>query len=338
MLVYNPEFVENIEYAYAVARIRALETKIVQKADFKTLADAHPERFYPLFNEIAPVKSTETHELETLLKELEQSFTETFFIVKSLIIEDEIKRLISLSYDYELLKLLVKSQRGATISIPREISNRSNYSYPVLKTLLENGKVIDTGETIYSTYTSLINAKEISGRYIDYMGDIAYYTELFDILEGYNNPFIRDFYIRKIDAINLTTAFRVKHKGGKRSDLRKRWLPFGSIDIQFLEYSFDLNIESFASKIIFSPFSSVLMQIVKVEDEEEMIERLEKLLDESLMGYLKESGFVTFGIEPILSYLWLKEAELNNLRTLLIAKANLVSAEEIKKHLRGLNG
>jgi len=338
MLTYNPEFVENSEYAYACAKIRSLETKIVKMSDLRTLLDANLNRFYPLFTEIAPVKGSDAYDSEILLKIMEESFTESFNLVKSIIIEDEIKRLISLKYDYELLKLIVKSQKQAFVEIPEEVSKRSNYSYPVLKALLEGGKVIDTGEIAYNTYVSLINEKETSGRCIDHTCDLSYYSEVFRILENYNNPFIRDFFIRKIDVINIITTLRLKLKGAKRSDLKDRYLPSGSIDVQFFEYGLDLNIEGFASKIIFSPFSSFLNRVVKIEDEEERIEILERLLDESLTSYLKESVFVTFGIEPILSYLWLKEIELKNLRTLLIAKSNLLSAEEIKKHLRGFYG
>ena len=60
--------------------------------------------------------------------------------------------------------------------------------------------------------------------------------------------------------------------------------------------------------------------------------------DESQSAYLRESIFVTFGIEPILAYLWARERELNNIRTILIAKLSGVAGDEIKKYLRGVYG
>ncbi|MCK4804505.1 MAG: hypothetical protein KAT88_08100, partial [Spirochaetes bacterium] len=161
------EFVEISDYAYAVARIRALETKLIDGKDYNTLIVAPEERFFPLFTEIAGIKSDGPPLLSALVKSLEESFTESLYLVKSLILQDEVKRLISLKYDYELLKLIIKEAGGQEITIPTEISKRSNYSYPLLKSLLESGKALDTGSVIYETYNSLKNARDLTGKRID---------------------------------------------------------------------------------------------------------------------------------------------------------------------------
>ena len=65
---------------------------------------------------------------------------------------------------------------------------------------------------------------------------------------------------------------------------------------------------------------------------------VEKLLEEELIKNLRESLFVTFGVEPLLTYLWIRDAEVKNLRTVLLSKSAGVSPEEIKKHIRGFYG
>ena len=137
MLTYNPEFVENDEYAYAVGKIRAMETKLIGESGYNSLISSPPDRFQALFSEITGLRSGESTDFHGILGKLEDSFTGQFYMIKSLIIEDEIKRLISLEYDYELLKFIIKAERNFDIDVPTEVSRRSNYSYPLLKTLLE---------------------------------------------------------------------------------------------------------------------------------------------------------------------------------------------------------
>ena len=338
MLVYNPEFVENSEYAFAVAKIRALETNFVNSAGYNSLIAAPVDRFNALFAEITMIRSEGAANVSSLLAQLEELFTVQFYMVKSLVLEDEIKRLISLEYDYEILKLIVKEERVERVVIPTEVSRRSNYSYPVLKSLLEGGKFIDTGEILYNTYFSLKSEKELNSNIIDNTCDKSYYNEVFQILEQYNNPFLTGYFIRKVDMRNILTTLRLKIRGEKRSTLRERFFPFGSIDISFLEQGLDLNLEGFTSRIIFSPLSSVLRAVEKKGEESDQVTQAEKLLEEDLLRYLKESIFVTFGIEPILAYLWTKELEVKNLRIILLGKVTGIAPEEIKRYVRGFYG
>lgn len=338
MLTYNPEFVENSEYAYAVARIRALETRLIDNAAFNSLLSTPWDRFSSLFTELTGISGSDALDPFSLLKSLEEAFTDTFQMVKALILEEEIKRLISLKYDYELMKLIIRRERGEVITVPDTFLNRASFLYPELKTMLGEGRALDTGPVMYSTYLSMIETKDVTGKGIDHACDHSYYTEVFQMIDIVKNDFIRNYFLRQVDAFNIVTALRLKLRGGKRQELRERFLPFGTINLLYLEDSLDLNLESFSQKIIFSPLSSVLVKVNKQLVEEDQVVQAERLFDEDLIEYLRESIFVTFGIEPVLAYLWMKEVELRNLRTILIARNAGVSVAEIKEHLRGLYG
>ncbi len=338
MLTYSPEFVENTDYAFAVARVRALETRYIDEVSLNALLTSEGERFLSQFFEATGIRGGDAANVSRILDDLEESFSETFRLVGSLIIEDEMKRLISLRYDYELLKFIVKEEKGEVIRIPVSLIERSKYGHGLLKSLLAEGKVLETGETMHRTYRGLLEMKDVSSRQIDTACDRAFYTELFQLLDENDNPFIRDYFIREIDAINIVTVLRLKLQGKKRTDMRERYLPFGSIDLSYLEEGFDMNLEGFAGRIQFSPFGQVLREVEKGAEDEEQVAQVERLLDIAQARYLKESAFVSFGIEPILAYLWAKERELKSLRTIFIAKMSSVSADEIRTCLRGLYG
>jgi V/A-type H+-transporting ATPase subunit C len=342
MLTNSAEFVEDIEYAYAVARIRALEIRFIDDVALNTLLQSEGERFIAQFSEITGVKSGsssgEAVDVTRMLVDLEESFSETFQLVHSLILQDSMKRLIGLRYDYELLKFVVKEERGEVMRIPLSLIERSNYGHGLMKTLLSEGRALETGEIIYKTYRSLLESREITSTQIDIQCDRAYYDELFQLLDQNFNPFIRDYFIREIDAINIATVLRLRLQDKKRAIMRERYLPQGSIDLAYLEEGFDMNLEGFAGRIQFSPFAQYLREVDKSAEAEEQVAQVERRLDAAQTSYLKESLIVSFGIEPLLAYLWIKERELNNLRTIFIAKMSGISQDKIRSSLRGPYG
>jgi len=338
MLTYSPEFVEDTEYAFAVARVRALETRYIDEVTINTLLSSDGERFVAHFSEVTGIRSGASVGVTRILDDLEESFSETFRLVQSLILEEEMKRLIGLCYDYELLKFIVKEEKGEILRIPLSLIERSNYGHGLLKILLAEGKALETGETMFRTYRDLLNRKEISSTQIDISCDRAYYDELFRLLDERDNPFIRDYFIREIDTVNISTVLRLKLQGKKRGVMRERYIPLGSIDLSYLEEGFDMNLEGFAGRLQFSPFGQHLREVDKSIDPEDQVAQVERRFDAAQTTYLRETVFTSFGIEPILAYLWTRERELSNLRTIFIAKMSGIPHDEIRTCLRGLYG
>jgi len=335
MQIPELEFEEKTDYSYAVARIRACEKKLLRTAHYSSLINAPPERFPAMFTEIVGIRYPEGGDCREVIREIEEEFTNIFLMVKSLLLEDGYRRLVSLPYDYELLKLIVKDFTPYDWSTFQEVSKRSNYSYPFLKTLLESRKALETGNIIYNTYLSLLEMKNVSGAYIDHYCDVSYFNEVFNIIEQYPNSFIKRYFTLMIDAKNITNMLRLKLREGKRNELRERFMPFGSIDLVYFEHGLDLNLESFASRIIFSPLSSLLNRVEKGAKEEEQVITVERLIDEYLLGYLKESMMVVFGVEPLFAYLWASELQVKNLSLIILSKSSGIEPEQIRSHVRG---
>ncbi|MBN2322355.1 MAG: V-type ATPase subunit [Spirochaetes bacterium] len=342
MLTYNPEFVENAEYAYAVARIRALETRFIGPSGLGALAASGVDRFAAQFSDIAGIDGADLgtrRGAETALRALDDRFTEDYLLVVSLLSGDLPKRLVSLKYDYELLKLIVKEHYGAGFAVPRHLARRSRFSPETLREMLEKKKALETGPRMQDVYTALCargaSSKRISGREIEHRCDSAYYGELFEILGEMKNEYFTGYFIREVDAKNVLGTLRLKLLGGERGEVGARLLPYGAIDAGYFEEIPDLTLEGFAQRIVFSPLSSVLQKVDRTASEEEQVSELERLIDEDKVDYLHESIFVTFGVEPVLAYLFLKEVELKSLRTILVTKHAGLAESEIKRYVRG---
>lgn len=54
------------------------------------------------------------------------------------------------------------------------------------------------------------------------------------------------------------------------------------------------------------------------------------------MNLNKSSKYITFGPEPIFSYIVAKETEIKNLRIIMVSKTNGISPEAIRERVRDL--
>jgi V/A-type H+-transporting ATPase subunit C len=340
------DFVEQAEYAYAVARVRALETSLVDSASISSLMTVPMERFFQSFQETAGAAGA-SHDAKdgdptALMHQLERRFTDTFRLVRSLVMEEAMRRLIGLEYDYRLLNLLVKEARGVGRfgttggDSARDIYEaRANVSFDGLRDALEKGRFTETGEIMYEAWRRLVQDPGLTGSAVDQACVRAFYVDLFGLLDENPNGFIRGYFLRRVDGSNVAAMLRQKLQGKKRADLAARFLPFGSIGLTHLEDGLDMTIDAFAGRIVFSPLAAVLRGVDKTAGEEEQIAEAERLIDDSLVRYLRESLFVTFGVEPVFAYLRLKEMELVNLRTILIGRSGGVPVEDIRGQMRG---
>jgi V/A-type H+-transporting ATPase subunit C len=342
MLMYNPEFVENTEYAYAVARIRALETRFISGSGLGALIASGVDRFSAQFSDMTGIDGADLGTrkgTDTALRLLEDRFTEDYLLVVSLFLDDLPKRIVSLKYDYGLLKLIVKESHGGGTAVPPYLVRRSRFSYEGLVDILEKKRAMETGPRMQEVYAGLhagsAGTKRMSGREIEHHCDCAYYGELFELLEELNNEFILGYFLREVDAKNILSALRLKLLGGKRSEVSARLLPYGTIDAGYFEQLIDLTLEGFSQRIVFSPLAAVLQKVNRAVSEQEQAAELERLIDEDKINYLNESIFVTFGVEPLLTYLFSKEVELKSLRTILVTKHAGLAESEIKRHVRG---
>jgi vacuolar-type H+-ATPase subunit C/Vma6 len=292
------------------------------------------------------------------------------------VLEDEMRRLLSLEYDYRFLGTYLKqtvsrtgprsadsravqsvsgtgagvgagagpgagtgvgagSERGPGASgINPEFRKRANLGYQELTSALREGRYRTVGEIMFSAYRSLSDDKGAGGRDIDHAATVAYYREVFAILNEHPNEFLRGYYIRRADSHNIGAMLRLRLQGKKRSELAGQYLPFGTLDRSHLEEGFDAALEGFTGMIVFSPLAPALAAVDRNLSPDEQVAAAERRMDERITGYFRDSLVVVFGIEPLFSYLWLKRMELINLRLVIMGRLTGMSPDDIRKHLR----
>ena len=107
-----------------------------------------------------------------------------------------------------------------------------------------------------------------------------------------------------------------------------------SVDADVIHSTFDESPENIISKLSFSVYSEVVREGLEGYIATNSANLLEKLSDNYIMALMKDSKFVTFGPERILSYIYAKETEIKLIRIIMVGKLNNVAEEVIRERLR----
>ncbi len=360
--MYGQQFLtsarENTKYAYAVGRIRALETRLLDSMAIGRLLEAESAQ------EVLRMLSEGEYEsaissidgpadFETALNiELERVHA----LVDELSLDPELTRIFRVRWDFHNLKVLLKSNylKGSGFTaIPADDILVVSGLIPVeaLKSTIAPEDDQDGGA---ATLTSVLLGGQNGDNYIlsaledaraiyegtqnPQMIDIAIDNHLQDYLyrqaEDYPNPFLCGYFRAIADLNNIKSFVRVKMLGESVRLLDAVLLPHGSLDKETYLTQFDETVENFAADLMSTPYAEVAAEGVRRWSEEHSLAAFERLSDNYLINYIKPAKYMVFGVEPLMGYLLAKEHEMKLIRIIVIGKFNDLPAEDIKERLR----
>ena len=169
---------------------------------------------------------------------------------------------------------------------------------------------------------------------IDIIVDKFMFEELVQIRKSLNYSFTDKIINAMIDSTNIKTLLRIKKQGKGREFAQEVIVPGGYIDKDTLVSIINESPENIIYKLSFSVYSEVVREGLEGYIATNSANLLEKLSDNYIMALMKDSKFVTFGPERILSYIYAKETEIKLIRIIMVGKLNNVAEEVIRERLR----
>ncbi len=328
--------IDNTIYAYAVARVKAMETRLLDQGQFDRMISASSaEEALKVLSETdyaAPVAELEdVHNFESFLAE-ELRYNYDLVIKFSPI--PELIGMLALRYDIHNLKVLFKSKfLGVHTDLLVPIG-----SYDLVK--LENAvneddyrfldeKIRRAAQNVTEDF--MVNRDP---QVIDLALDRVLYEHLISEAREKQAVFLEGLFVREIDLTNLKTLIRVKRMGLGRDFLKKALLPLGTLSPDRLTAMIEEPLESFVSMMAISDYAALVNEGVREWSEKGSASLLEKLSDNYITAYLRQGKWVPFGIEPLVGFIWAKEIEIKNIRIVLVGKINKLPAEAIRERIR----
>lgn len=171
---------------------------------------------------------------------------------------------------------------------------------------------------------------------IDLSLDKDFYEKLLEDAKKLDYESLIKFTKERIDLTNLKALLRIKGQGQSIDLLEKALIDGGNIEKNLFRDSLNAEKSSYPNLFFKEKIYSQVKEALEESDLNKTMQKIEKIIDNHLMNFAKESKKVSYGPEVIMGYLISREMEVKNLRIILTAKLNSLSREFMEERLRDL--
>lgn len=325
-------------YAFAVGRVRVLETRLLDKSKLERMIEASSvEEAYKVLAETeyagAVAEMASVHDFEQILH---AEMAATLRLLKQSSPRPDLIALMAWCYDVHNLKVLLKAKFMESKEEP--LLPLGTIAPDKLRGMVEEGVFRDLPSFLRDAVQKVMEEFSVSRdpQIIDTNLDIA----LFEMLSAYarkaRSSFMEGLIVRQIDLANLKIFTRVKRMKKDRKFLHKVLLPGGTISSERLAALLDEPFDALCAQLAVSDYAKVISEGMRDWLERGTAARLEKLSDDFITDYLRRDKGSPFRLEPLINYLWSKEIELKNIRLILVGKINRLPAGAIRERIRNV--
>jgi len=323
---------DDTRYAYAVGRVRALETKLLSKADFSRLLDAadFAQALRALAESGYPV-TEETRDYEQVLM-AEQK--EVLSLLGDLSEDESLVELFRRRYDYHNLKVLLKGKYSHQ-DLEQALIDLGLMPIQKLAEAVMGGEVDALPETLGRAVTAAESAFALTRapQELDVGVDQEQYAYMSEVLRQLNNSFLQTWLTWEIDLINITSFLRLRWLDENLKSLERDMLPGGSLDATFFRQIREEPWETLAQSFQRTPYGQGIADGISKLKTKKTFAALERSCEDIMIQLLKRSRETSFGVEPVVAYVLLKEFEIKAVRAVLVGKLNDLPKEKIKERL-----
>jgi len=337
---YLPElFSEDTRYAFAVGKIRVLETRLLSRAELQRMMEA-PSAQEALsvlmdspYEEFLSTLSSPLQFEEALNAELER----TYRMIDKLSQDKGLTDIFRVRWDYHNLKVLLKAFYMGLEAEDVALVPLGLIELDLIKAAMgEEGRVDLLPDYLRETLSEAQAEYEESHdpQMIDVTVERRAFEDMLKRAEEYPNGFLAGYFRAAIDLLNIRNLVRLKFLESSARLLEKVLVEGGLIPKSRYFRMLDENIAEIPSLLKGTPYSDVIVPGVQELVETGSLTTFEKLMDEYLIDYIRPAKYVAFGIEPLIAYLIAKEHEVKLIRIIMIGKINQLSMDSISERLR----
>lgn len=316
-------------YPYAVARIRVLEKNLLNTQILNNMAEAKTaEDAVKILKDAGYGSSTETVSVYDYEKMLTDETKKVYSLMEELVPKENMFNLFLYKNDYHNLKVLLK-QEVASVDGSKYLIENSTISIDTLKNAIINRNFDELPEIMAQAATDALDAysRTQNGQLIDIILDKAVYKHMNLAAKESKNNFIIELVQIMCDLTNIKTFLRVIRMKKSFDLFMTAFLEEGSIKKELFEEAFKAdNPASFF-------YGTKYGKLCEIGFSQSFTE-FEKLCDNFQIEFIKKAKYVSLTIEPLVAYLFAREAEIKMARIIITSKLNKIDTQIIKERLR----
>lgn len=323
------------DYAYATARVRAVEVHLLDAAGLERLLEAPSMAEGMKLLAEARFGEGNLSTAQGWEALLDGELARCYSFLANLMPDPGVLDVFRLREDYLNLKRMLKA-----LYLGQDVAGTAGspgmVPVPQLARAIVDNRPGLLPETMGKALTEAIAefGKRADPRDIDLVLDRACYRHMNEMADGIGHPYLSDLMALMTDMANIRIFIRGRLTGETREFFLRALLVGGKVDIAKFRDASDKPVDSFLASIRHTWFGEAAMAGMEGYKAGRGITWLEKQLDDRLMTFVRRGRYVAMGLEAIVGHLAARETEIRNVRIILTGKVNGLAHEDIHERLR----
>lgn len=317
----------DLEYTYAVARIRALENSLFSNSEIeRLLACPDEEQCLQLLNERGWGDGTGSMDVSAMLKREEEK---TWEVIRELAPDMSVFDVLSYPKLYHNLKAAVKQ---ICTEVESENIFYEDCSIPgremlrIVKNKEWSSLPGNMGETAAEAYDILLHTRD--GQLCDVIVDRAALDAIYDAGRSAKDEIIQNYAESTVAIANIKIAVR-SQKTAKSIDFMKRAMaPCQSINVEQLARAAAGGMDAVRDYLSGTAYAEGAAAL------EESSSAFERWCDNRMMETIRPQKYNSFSVGPLVAYVLARESEIKTVRIIITGKQNGFPEESIRERIR----
>jgi len=304
--------IKDTDYLFSTARVRSIEKNMLTRERAEKMIDAKTnEDALKVLDDLSYGNGNEMISSNDYERLLTEEHKKTYDFITSVAPELDFFNMFLYPYDYHNLKVIMKSEYLG-IDFSDSLVDTGSIDLKTIKYSVKERDFSQLTENMGKALKEIIETfpKTNDPQFIDIILDKYCYDEMLKSAENTKSEFIIDYVKMQIDTINVKTYVRLKRMKKSWDFFNKVFLNGGNIHEQVFIKNYDEPFEKFADQLSVYGFKELFLEGTEALVNTGMFTKLEKLLDNKLIDYVKRAKYVPFGIEPLVGYLIAKDNEI----------------------------
>lgn len=325
-------------YAFAVARIRALEKGLISKERMGRLAEGSLDDVVRMLNEhgYGDMPEATAAQCDALIaRELAKAVLE----VREISPEPDVTDLFLLKADIHNIKVLIKARLLEGKEEPYLVEG-GIYDKDALAAAVRDHDYRDLPEAIKEELNALEKAlqSKVNPQMVSVALDRAYLKQTNAVLQKHKSAFAEQYFRARADFDNVLALMRIRAMGGHKDMLGDVLLPAGDIAHSTFLDAFEQPFESIMKMLATGKAGTAIAKGLEEVQRTGHNSALEKARDDYLMQLIKKNKYDSMTLAPVLGYYLAREQEAKCVRLIVTAKRNGLSEQTIAERLREVYG
>ncbi len=324
---------KDTDYLHAAARVTYLENQLVRKEDLLKAIDADTAK--EAHRLLSSRKIFREHAMEDYEKAFEENMKETYELVEEITGNMGLTYIFRYPTDGHNLKVMIKNKL-ASGDFSGLYKDSGTVPVLVLQSEFNEGRFEEVpqllGEAGLEAADQLAKTKD--SQIVDLIVDKAVIALTAKKAEELDCEALTEYVTAKIDLVNIKSALRLLRMKKDAYTAARVFAGGGSFSVKELEEAYIMGYDGIKELAAGLPQAERLTEAVSAAKSSGSIAVFEQQEDGCFQDLFEKTKIVPFGIEPVITYLYLKEQEIRACRLVLVSKIFGIPKERIAERLR----